>query len=96
MKNKSAVKMYGYDKEDPRPNWQTAMMKFGSNLWFVIYWIIATFTVCPLSVFFDVFRAIFKKGWLAMIVAIFTYLVITVGIPLLSIYLPQIPTIPKE
>lgn len=80
-RNKSAVKMYGYSENDPRPNWQTALMKVGSNIWFVIYWIIATVTVCPLSVFFDVFRAIFKKGWLAMVVAVVVYLAIVIGVP---------------
>lgn len=81
-RNKSAVKMYGYSEENPRPNWQTALMKTGSNVWFVIYYIIATLTVCPLSVFFDVFKAIFKKGWVAMVVAILLYLLLTFGPPL--------------
>ena len=60
------------------------MMKAGSNIWFVIYWIIATVTVCPLSVFFDVFKAIFKKGWLAMVVAVVVYLAIVIGVPWLG------------
>jgi len=89
-RNKSAVKMYGYSDDDPRPNWQTAMMKFGSNIWFIVYWIVATVTVCPLSVFFDVFKAIFKKGWLAMIVAVIAYLAIVVGIPWLGTIIAKI------
>lgn len=80
--HKSANKMYGFKEE--RPRWQQKMMVFGNSIWFVIYFIIATFTVCPLSVFFDVFRNIFKKGWLSMIVSILVYLAITFGIPLLT------------
>lgn len=89
-RHKTATKMYGYpDDGDPRPKWQTTMMKVGADFWFIVYFIVATVTVCPLSVFFDVFKAIFKKGWLAMVVAIITYLVITIALPLIAIYVPK-------
>ena len=87
-RHKSASKMYGFTEE--RPIWQQKMMVVGSSIWFVIYFIIASVTVCPLSVFFDVFKNIFKKGWLTMIVAGILYLTIVVGIPLLTHYLSVI------
>lgn len=90
-RHRTATRMYGYPEDgDPRPKWQTTMMRIGADCWFVVYFIIATFTVCPLSVFFDVFRAIFKKGWLAMVVSIIVYLAIAVGIPLLASYIPTL------
>jgi uncharacterized BrkB/YihY/UPF0761 family membrane protein len=80
--HKAASKMYGF--KEARPLWQQKMMVFGSAIWFIIYFIIATFTVCPISVFCDVFKNIFKKAWLAIIVSILVYLAIIVGIPLLT------------
>jgi hypothetical protein len=80
--------MYGFKEE--RPLWQQKMMVVGAAVWFVIYFIVASFTVCPLEVFFDVFKNIFKKGWLSMLMAIIVYLVIVVGIPLLTTYLSGI------
>lgn len=86
--HKSASQMYGFKEE--RPLWQQKMMVVGAAVWFVIYFIVASFTVCPLEVFFDVFKNIFKKGWLSMLMAIIVYLVIVVGIPLLTTYLSGI------
>lgn len=80
--HKTAIQMYGFNEE--RPLWQQKMMQIGSAVWFVVYFIIASITVCPLSVFFDVFKNIFKRGWLAMIVTIIAYLCVVVGIPLLT------------
>lgn len=83
--HKSASQMYGYNEE--RPRWQQNMMRVGAAFWFIVYFIVATVTVCPLGVFFDVFKNIFKKGWLSMIVAIIVYLVIVVGIPFLTTFI---------
>lgn len=83
--HKSASKMYGFKEE--RPMWQQRMMVVGSSIWFIVYFIVASLTVCPLTVFFDVFKNIFKKGWLAMVVAILVYALIVVGIPLLTSFL---------
>ena len=79
--HKTASKMYGFKEE--RPLWQQKMMVIGSSIWFVIYFIIASFTVCPLQVFFDVLHNIFKKGWLTMIIAIIMYLAVFGGLPAL-------------
>lgn len=78
----TASKMYGFKEE--RPKWQQKMMVVGSSIWFVIYFVLASVTVCPLSVFFDVFKNIFKKGWLSFIISIIAYLFLTIGLPLLT------------
>lgn len=80
--NKTACDMYGF--KTARPMWQQKLMVWGASFWFVIYFIIASITVCPLRVFFDVFKNIFKHAWLAGLVAGLIYLAITVGIPLLT------------
>lgn len=80
--HKTASKMYGF--KEARPLWQQKMMVVGSAIWFIIYFIIASFTVCPISVFCDVFNNIFKKAWIGVVVSILVYLAIVVGIPLIS------------
>lgn len=80
--HKTASKMYGF--KEARPLWQQKMMVVGSAIWFIIYFIIASVTVCPISVFCDVFNNIFKKAWVAIFVSIFVYLAIFVGIPLIT------------
>lgn len=80
--HKTANKMYGF--KEARPLWQQKMMVVGASIWFVIYFIIASVTVCPISVFCDVFKNIFKKAWIAIIVSLIVYLAIVVGIPLLT------------
>lgn len=80
--HKTASKMYGF--KEARPLWQQKMMVIGSAIWFIVYFIIASVTVCPISVFCDVFNNIFKKAWIAVVVSILTYLAIFAGIPLLT------------
>lgn len=89
-KNKAAVKMYGYDEKTVRPNWQTFLMKLGADFWFVISFIIGTLVICPISVFTDMFSNIFKKGWVAILLGVVVYLIITVVVPVLSVYIPKI------
>lgn len=79
--HKTASKMYGF--KEARPLWQQKMMVVGAAIWFVIYFIIASLTVCPISVFSDVFNNIFKKAWLGVVVSMVVYLAMVVGIPLL-------------
>lgn len=79
--NEEACKNYGIDKAVPL--WQIRMMRVGSNVWFVIYFIIATFTITPINIFFKGIKSFIKQTWLAIIFSVFTYLLITVGIPLI-------------
>lgn len=80
--HKTANKMYGF--KEARPLWQQKMMVVGSAIWFVVYFIIASFTVCPISVFCDVFNNIFKRAWIAVFVSILVYSAIFVGIPIIT------------
>lgn len=90
--NSEACRNYGIDKAVPL--WQIKIMKIGSAFWFMIYFIVATFTVAPIMVFFKGIKSFIKQTWLAVIFAIITYLIFAVVIPLLSVYV--FPKIPKK
>lgn len=79
--NKEACKVYGVDKTVPL--WQQKLMVFGSSIWFVIYFVIATFTIAPIATFALKLKVIFKHLWLAIIFAILLYLFFAVGLPLI-------------
>lgn len=79
--NEEACKNYGVDKSVPL--WQIRLMKFGSGLWFIVYWIFATVTICPVSVFFKGIKTFIKQTWLVFVLALLAYLLIVVGIPLI-------------
>lgn len=83
--NEEACKNYGISKSVPL--WQIQMMKIGSSFWFVIYFIIASFTIAPISVFFKGIKSFIKQTWLAIVFAILMYLIIGVAIPLLIKFL---------
>lgn len=90
--NSEACRNYGIDKAVPL--WQIKMMRVGSAFWFVLYFIIATFTVAPIMVFFKGIKSFIKQTWLAIIFAILIYLIFAVVLPLLSVYV--FPKIPKK
>ena len=79
--NKSACDVYGVSNSCPL--WQQNLMVIGSNIWFIVYFIIATLIIAPISVFTIKLSNIFKHGWVALLVGILTYLFIAVGMPLL-------------
>ena len=89
--NEEACKNYGIDKAVAL--WQIKLMKIGSAIWFILYFIIATFTIAPIMVFFKGIKSFIKQTWLAVIFALL-YLVFAVLIPLLSVYV--FPKIPKK
>ena len=90
--NEEACRNYGIDKAVAL--WQIKLMKIGSAIWFILYFIIATFTIAPIMVFFKGIKSFIKQTWLAVIFALLLYLVLSVVIPLLSIYV--FPKIPKK
>ena len=83
--NKEACKNYGID--DSVPLWQIKLMKFGSGIWFIIYWIFATLTIAPINIFFKGIKSFVKNSYVVFVFAFICYLVIVVGIPLLIKYL---------
>lgn len=84
--NEEACKSYGINNKVPL--WQIKLMKIGHSFWFVIYWVFATITICPLMVFFNGISAFVKKSWIAIVVAIIIYVLLFVILP---IVLSQIP-----
>ena len=90
--NEEACRNYGIDKAVAL--WQIKLMKIGSAIWFILYFIIATFTIAPIMVFFKGIKSFIKQTWLAVIFALLLYLVLSVVIPILSIYV--FPKIPKK
>lgn len=83
--NEEACKVYGVEKSVPL--WQQKMMSIGAGIWFVIYFIFASFTVAPLSTFALKLNVIFKKMWVSIAVAIGIYVVCAILIPFLLAYL---------
>lgn len=85
--NKEACLDYGIEREVPM--WQVRMMRVGSAMWFVIYFIIATVTIAPVNVFFKGIKSFIKRSWLAIAVSVLLYLFITIGMPLLIVLLKK-------
>lgn len=83
--NKDVCKNYGYDYETTEP-WKVRFMKAGSAFWFVIYFIFASITICPINIFFKGISSFIKSSWLVLVLAILSYLLIVVGIPLIMKY----------
>jgi len=78
---KNACRVYGV--EDSVPAWQQKLMAIGSGVWFVIYFIIASVTIAPISTFALKLNVIFKKTWIAIVVAVIVYLLIAVVTPVI-------------
>ena len=79
--NKESCKNYGVDAAVEQ--WKIKMMKIGSGFWFIMYFIIASFTIVPVSVVTRGINTFIKRSWLSIIIAVIIYLFITVGLPLL-------------
>lgn len=79
--NRDACENYGISKDVSL--WKVGLMKAGSAFWFIVYFIIASVTIAPITVFMKGLLGSIKKIWLAIIISIIFYLFIVVGIPLL-------------
>ena len=79
--NREACKLYGIDEHVPL--WQIRLMKFGSSIWFIVYWIFATLTIAPINIFFKGIKSFIKNSFLVFIIAVLCYLIIVIGIPLI-------------
>ena len=85
--NSDACENYGIMKDVPK--WKINMMKAGSAFWFVVYFIFASLTVAPITIFVKGLVGVIKQVWLAVVVAIIFYLLVAVGIPYLTILLSK-------
>lgn len=79
--NVEACKAFGIDSQVP--TWQINMMKISHSVCFVLYWIFASITICPISVFFKGIKSFVKNVWLSVLFAILLYLIIAIGIPVI-------------
>lgn len=79
--NKEACKIYGV--EDTVPLWQQALMSIGSAFWFVIYFVVATLTIAPISTFTMKLNTIFKKLWVSIVLAVVIYVAVVLTLPIL-------------
>lgn len=81
--NKDACEAYGFN-EKRTPRWAISFMKWGYNIVLAIYLFIASFTVMPIIFLFKKISIAVKHTWLAIVFALFIYLFIVVGIPLIA------------
>lgn len=79
--NKEACKIYGV--EDTVPLWQQMLMSIGSAFWFVIYFIVATLTIAPISTFTMKLNTIFKNLWVSIVLAVVIYVAVVLTLPIL-------------
>ena len=78
-KNDVACGIFGYSsKKDVVDRWQQKMMVFGYNFWFCIYYVVAFFTVAPITLVFGKISEAIKKTWLALTLSILIYLLLTI------------------
>lgn len=86
-KNDVACGIFGYSsKKEVVDRWQQKMMVFGYNFWFCIYYVIAFFTVAPITLVFGKISEAIKKTWIALTLSIFIYCLFTVVLPLVIGY----------
>ncbi|MCL2598898.1 MAG: hypothetical protein FWD76_03195 [Firmicutes bacterium] len=79
--NKNACQVYCV--ESTVPQWQQKMMKMGAGFWFVVYFIVASVTIAPISTFALKLNVLFKNIWIAVIVAVLVYVAAVVLVPLI-------------
>lgn len=83
---KNACECFGYNEETTE-KWAVKVMNFWHNIMTAIWLFIGFFTFAPITFVAKKITVIFKKSWVAIIISIILYLVIVVGIPLLTTFL---------
>lgn len=85
---KGACDCFGYN-EATTPKWAVNVMNIWHNVMTALWLFIGFFTFAPVTFVAKKITVIFKKTWLAVLVALVLYLAVTVGIPLLTVYLKK-------
>ena len=81
-RNAEACSIFGYSsKKDIVEKWQQKMMVIVYNIWFVIYWFFASFTIAPIIFVFGKLQEGLKRTWLSITIAIIIYGLLALGIP---------------
>jgi len=72
--HKEACSNFGVDESSPA--WQVRMMVLGSNVWFLIWYIVAFFTVAPISVFNRGLKTFVKNNVFSIVIATLVWLLL--------------------
>lgn len=83
---KNACECFGYNEETTE-KWAVKVMNFWHNIMTAIWLFIGFFTFAPITFVAKKITVIFKKSWVAITIAIIIYLLVVVGIPLLTSFL---------
>lgn len=83
---KGACDCFGYD-EATTEKWAVNFMNLWHNVMTAIWIFVGCFTFAPITFVAKKIKVIFKKTWIAVTLAVFIYLLVAVGIPLLTGYL---------
>ena len=80
---KGACECFGYN-EATTEKWAVNVMSLWHNIMTAIWLFIGFFTFAPITFVAKKITVIFKKSWVAVSLAIVIYLIVVVGIPLLT------------
>lgn len=80
---KNACECFGYN-ETTTEKWAVKVMSCWHNIMTAIWLCIGFFTFAPITFVAKKVEVIFKKSWVAVTVSIVIYLIVVVGIPLLT------------
>lgn len=83
---KGACECFGYN-EATTEKWAVKVMNGWHNIMTAIWLFIGFFTFAPITFVAKKITVIFKKAWVAVLLSIIIYLIVVVGIPLLTSYL---------
>lgn len=80
---KGACECFGYD-ETTTEKWAVNVMNLWHNIMTAIWILFGCFTFAPITFVAKKINVIFKKTWAAVMLATLIYLIVVVGIPLLT------------
>lgn len=83
---KGACECFGYN-EATTEKWAVNVMNCWHNVMTAIWLFIGFFTFAPITFVAKKITVIFKKSWIAVTLAIIIYLLFTIGIPLLTVFI---------
>ena len=94
LKHEDACAIFGYDEKTTSRFHVKVMAVWAFVLNTIYIFTIGGIVVAPVSFILHKLKVVIKKTWLAILLAIFIYLLIAVGIPALTVYV--IPLLTPE
>lgn len=73
--NKDACDLYGID-EKTVPKWVVKFAKYVQNFWYAIWLVVGFFTTAPVVFLSKKIKVIFKRTWIAVLLALVIYLAV--------------------